>query len=41
MIDKIALERKVFDLPITFDDLKYGTKKIIGENLQHVTDKVA
>lgn len=41
MIEKIAIKRKKFDLPITFDDLKFGTNTMMPDNLQHMADKMA
>lgn len=41
MIEKIAIKRKRFDLPITFDDLKYGTNNMMPDNLHHMADQMA
>jgi hypothetical protein len=40
LIEKIAVKRKKLDMPITFDDLKFGTKNLIGDNLTHVSEKM-
>lgn len=42
MLEQIAQQRGKLDLPLSLEDLRFGTKKIVGnKNLTHLEDKLA
>lgn len=42
MLEQIARQRGKLDLPLNLDDLKYGTRKLIGDkDLTHLNEKLA